>query len=133
MLCHASSLIWFPLIAIGFPLPFLSIVAPLIVWLTKRKEHTLIDAHGKESLNFQISLLMYAIACAAFVGLLALIGNQMNLDSTSFIAIGWLLVFLALALVSLFGIIQLIFVIIAAVKANEGNFYRYPFIIRFLK
>jgi len=69
-----------------------------------------VDAHGKESLNFQISLTLYAII--AFFLCFALIG------------------FLLLPLIFLTG---LVFVIIATVKANDGEPYRYPLTIRFIK
>src|SRR5437899_3245850 len=57
VLCHASALL-------GFFFPWAGhILAPLIVWLVKRGDSPEIDAHGKESLNFQISMLIYNIVC----------------------------------------------------------------------
>ena len=66
ILCHASALLG---VFLHFPGHLLG---PLIVWLAKRDESPEIDAHGKESLNFQISMLIYNVIAAVFC--LVLIG-----------------------------------------------------------
>jgi uncharacterized Tic20 family protein len=103
-LCHASALIG---ILVHFPGHLLG---PLIVWLYKRDESPEIGAHGKEALNFQISMLIYNIVAAFFC--LVLIGFF-------FLAILWVL--------------NAVFVIIASIQASDGKFYRYPMTIRFLQ
>jgi len=103
-LCHASALLG---VLLHFPG---HVLAPLIVWLVKRDESPEIDAHGKEALNFQISMLIYNAVAAVFC--LILIGFV-------FLAILWVL--------------NAVFVIIAAIQASEGKFYRYPMTIRFLQ
>ncbi len=92
------------------PFPFVNVIGPLVVWLTQKDKSAYIDFHGKESLNFQITL---AIACAiAFLSVFLLIG------------------FLLLPAVGIYGVVM---TIIASIKAKEGVRYRYPFTIRFLK
>ena len=59
-LCHASALLG---VFLHFPGHLLG---PLIVWLVKRGESPEIDAHGKEALNFQISMLIYNVVAAVF-------------------------------------------------------------------
>jgi uncharacterized protein len=86
------------------------LLGPLIVWLVKRDESPEIDAHGKEALNFQISMLIYNAVAAIFC--LVLIGFF-------FLAILWVL--------------NAVFVIIAAIQASDGKFYRYPMTIRFIQ
>ena len=103
-LCHASALLGVFLHFPGHLLP------PLIVWLVKRDESPEIDAHGKEALNFQISMLIYNVVAAVFC--LVLIGFF-------FLAVLWVL--------------NAVFVIIAAIKASDGEFYRYPMTIRFIQ
>src|SRR6186713_2321224 len=103
-LCHASALLG---VFLHFPGHLL---APLIVWLMKRDESPEIDAHGKEAVNFQISMLIYNAIAAVFC--LILIGFF-------FLAVLWVL--------------NAVFVIIASVQASEGKFYRYPFTIRFIQ
>ena len=102
--CHASALLGFFVPAGGH------ILAPLIVWLMKRADSTEVDAHGKESLNFQLSMLIYSI----IAGLLM------------FLLIGFVLL-------PLLHVLNLVFVIIASLRASEGTLYRYPLTIRFLK
>jgi len=103
-LCHASALL-------GLFFHFLGhILGPLVVWLIKRGDSPEINAHGKESLNFQISMLIYdaiaAILCVFLIGIPILIAL-------------WVL--------------NTVLVIIASVKASEGKFYQYPFTIRLIK
>ena len=103
-LCHASALLG---VFLHFPGHLL---APLIVWLAKREESPEIDAQGKEAVNFQISMLIYHIVAAVFC--LILIGFV-------FLAILWVL--------------NAVLVIIAAIQASDGKFYRYPMTIRFIQ
>ncbi len=103
-LCHASALL-----GVLFHFPG-HVLGPLVVWLVKRNDSPEIDAHGKEALNFQISMLIYEAVSAVFC--LILIGF-------AFLAILWVL--------------NAIFVIIAAIQASEGKFYRYPMTIRFIQ
>ncbi len=104
VLCHASALL-------GLFVHFLGhIFGPLIVWMVKRPESAEIDAHGKESLNFQLSMLIYDVV--AFILCFVLIG---------------------IPILVLLWILNTIFVIIASIKASEGELYRYPLTIRFIK
>jgi len=103
-LCHASALLG---VFIHFPGHLLP---PLIVWLMKRDESPELDAHGKEAVNFQLSMLIYNVVAAVFC--LILIGFF-------FLAILWVL--------------NAVLVIIAAIKASDGEFYRYPMTIRFIQ
>jgi uncharacterized Tic20 family protein len=103
MLCHIGAFA-------GYLIPFGHIIAPLILWLVKKDESSLVDDQGKESLNFQISMTIYAV----IAGLL-------------------ILVVIGIILLIALGIFDLIVVIVAAVKANEGEKYRYPLSIRFIK
>src|ERR1043166_4720319 len=70
ILCHASALL-----GVFFHFPG-HILGPLIVWLAKRGDSPEIDAHGKESLNFQISMLIYnviaGVLCLVLIGFLVL-------------------------------------------------------------
>ena len=103
-ICHASALLG---VLVHFPGHLLG---PLIIWLWKRDESPEIDAHGKEALNFQISMLIYNVIAAVFC--LVLIGFL-------FLAVLWVL--------------NAVFVIIASIQASDGKFYRYPMTIRFLQ
>lgn len=100
MACHLSALA-------GFVIPFGSIIGPLVVWLMKREESSFVDRQGKESLNFQITMLI------AFLISLVLV----------FVLIGFLLI----AAVAIF---DLIMIIVATIKASEGEDFRYPISLR---
>jgi uncharacterized Tic20 family protein len=103
MLCHLLALA-------GFVVPFGNIIGPLIIWLMKKDEFAFVDDQGKQSLNFQISMMIYAIISAVLM--LVIIG-----------------IFMLIAV----GITNLVLVIIASMKANEGQAYRYPLAIQFIK
>lgn len=74
ILCHASAFLGFFLPAVGH------IVGPLIVWAAKKDESSEINEHGKESLNFQISMLIYTAALGVITFILLLSSS----DSSSF-------------------------------------------------
>lgn len=102
MLCHLSALAF-------FVFPFGNIVGPLIVWLIKKEEYPFVDEQGKESLNFQISISLYAIGAAILI--ILLIGIPL--------------------LIGLF-FLDFILVIVAAVRANDGIHYKYPLTIKII-
>jgi uncharacterized Tic20 family protein len=104
VLCHATALA-------GFFVPWAGhILGPLIVWLAKRSDSPEIDEYGKESLNFQISMLIYnviaGVLCLVLIGFIILV---------------------------ILHILNLVLVIIASIQASEGKFYRYPMTIRLIK
>jgi uncharacterized protein len=104
VLCHATALA-------GFFVPWAGhILGPLIVWLAKRGDSPEIDAHSKESLNFQISMLIYSL----IAGVLCL-------------------VLIGFVLLGILHILNLVLVIIASIQASEGKLYRYPISIRLIK
>ena len=91
-------------------------IGPLIIWLLKREEMPFVNDQGKEALNFGITV---SIAC--FVLLLLTI---MSLGIGAVLTIPLCLVI---------GIGALVLVVMAAIKANEGVAYRYPFSLRLVK
>ena len=97
-------------LALVIGVPFGNILGPLFTWLFKRNQFKAVDEQGKESLNFQITMSIYLLISAALV----------------FFFIGF---FLMIALI----IIDIVFIIKAAVKVSSGEMYRYPFTLRFLK
>ena len=104
MICHLSALA-------GFLIPFGNLLGPLIVWLVKRADMPMVEIHGKEALNFQIT-----VTIAAVISMLLI-----------FVLIGFVLLFIV-------GIGALILTIMAAVKVSNGEFdYKYPWALRLLK
>ncbi len=82
-------------------------LAPLIIYLIKKDESAFVREHAKESLNFQITAFIIMIGLAITV-------------------IGILLIWVV-------GILALVFVILATIKASEGKLYKYPFNFRLIK
>jgi len=103
MLNHILGLGWAVVPLIG------GVIGALIIWQIKKDQYPFVDQHGKEALNFQISMLIYGV----FAGLLC------------FLCVGAFLIPLVIAA-------DVIFVIIAAIKAGQGEPYRYPLTIRFV-
>lgn len=104
MLCHLTAL------TIYIGIPFGNIIVPLIIWLIKKDEFAFVDAQGKESLNFQISMTIYAIV--AGLSCLAVIG---------------------FILLPVIVVAHIVLIILATVKTNQGEAYIYPFTIKFIK
>lgn len=102
MLCHLLAFT-------GYVFPLGWILGPLVLWLLKKDQFPFVDDQGKEALNFQITMFI------AFVVSFILV----------FVVIGFLLL-IAVA------IVDIVFTIIAAVNANQGIRYRYPFALRFI-
>ena len=102
--CHASALLG---VFLHFPG---HLIPPLVIWLAKRDESPEIDAQGKEAVNFQISMLIYNAIAAVFC-----------------------LVLIGFLLLPILWVLNAVFVIIAAIKASDGEIYRYPLTIRFIQ
>lgn len=130
MLCHLSALLM-------LVFSWGAILGPLIIWLIKRNESSEVDAQGKESLNFQITIYIICLALSIIGGLLlfgtfgfaALWGSPFAFTGPGLVGGG-------LGLFGLLGIVRLIdiiLVIVASIRANNGGFYRYPFCIRLIK
>jgi uncharacterized Tic20 family protein len=94
----------------GAIVPLAGFAMPIIMWSTQKDKSPSIDTHGKNIINFMISYIIYAIIC----------------------------IILTLVVIGIFGLIalgigSLIFIIIGAVRANEGRIYEYPLTIKFLQ
>ena len=110
MLCHLSALA-------GFIIPFGNMLGPLLVWQIKKNEIPSVNVHGKAALNFQIT-----VTLAAFIGVVVAV-------ILSFFCVGFLLI----PLVVLIGLAGLVFAIIAGLKANNGEDYKYPYSLQLVK
>jgi len=89
-----------------------AIVGPLVIWQIKKNEMPFVDDQGKEATNFNITMLIICVALWIFTIITFGIG----------ILLLWAL-----------AIANLVFIIIAALAANNGQAYRYPFAFRFIR
>jgi hypothetical protein len=107
MFCHLAGLAWL----LWWIVPLIGgVIGPLIVWQIKREEDAFIDEQGKEALNFQISMLLYCIVAGVLC----------------FVCVGFVLLPIVV-------IADTVLAIIASIKAGNGQHYRYPLTIRFIK
>jgi uncharacterized protein len=86
------------------------VLGPLAVWLARRDQSAFVTAHAKEALNFNITVLLAAVACMLLM-----------------------LVFIGFLLGAALFIAWLVMTLIAAIKASEGAIYHYPFALRLVK
>ncbi|MCL8007544.1 DUF4870 domain-containing protein [Gelidibacter japonicus] len=89
---------------------FGSLILPLILWVTQKEKVYQMDTHGKNIINFQLSLIVYCIIC---VPLILLFG----LGILGFIAL---------------GIIAIVFPVVNAIKASNGETPKYPLSFNFI-
>lgn len=94
----------------GHVVPGGGIVAPILIWQLKKDELPELDPHGKNAANWIISSIIYALICIPLI----------------FVVVG-------IPMLIVLGALSVVFPIIAAVKANEGQVWRYPMTITFLK
>ncbi|MFY0677730.1 MAG: DUF4870 domain-containing protein [Neptuniibacter sp.] len=90
--------------------PGLGLVLPIVMWAMNKDRNKEIDQHGKVTLNWIISLAIYSIICVIL----------------------WIFVIGAVAFLVL-AVLNFVFAIIAAVKANKGELWVYPMSISFFK
>ena len=103
MLCHLSALA-------GFFFPFGAIIGPLVCWLSKRDESVWVYINGRNSLNFQLSMLLYIV-----------------------LAIPLIFIIIGIPIIVILGTLKVICIIIASVKASRGEDFRYPLVIPFIQ
>jgi len=117
-------------------LPFGHVLGPLIVYLVKGHESEFVGQHARASLNYQITVSIFAI-----VGILVFIAIALGFafssssrsEETGF-AVGFFGIWIAIAIGALLlFLFSIIFIIMGTVAANEGRPYTYPFAIRFLR
>jgi len=94
----------------GIVVPGLGFIAPVVLWAMNKEANAQVNAVGKHIINFMISMLIYyavsGVLCCIVIGIPMLIA---------------------------LGVLQIVFIIIAAIKANNGETWQYPLTIEFLK
>jgi len=115
------------------------------LWVSNKDKSEFIDAHGKQAINFQISILLYAIILGTltipffifkiysgidFIDFNGFSDFHINLGKPSpLLYIGG-----GLGVIAIIGfILELIFIVMASLKARDGELYHYPLTINFLK
>ncbi|WP_166965027.1 DUF4870 domain-containing protein [Yeosuana marina] len=128
-----------------FIIPLGNFIGPIILWVSNKEKSEFVDAHGKQAINFQISILLYAIILGT-ISIPFFVFNIFNgmdfIDFNGFesfhINIGkpspLLYIGGALGGLAVLGfILELVFIIKASLKARDGELYEYPLTINFIK
>lgn len=108
MLCHLS-------VFSGALIPFGNILGPLAIWLWKRKQADFVDYHGKVALNYQLTLLIFFVGC----GMVA--------------AFSFAVVRMLSPVLGLLAVYTLVAIVLAAVKAQRGDYAEISLSAQFLK
>lgn len=137
-----------------FFIPFGNFIVPLVLWTANKKEYEFVDHNGKQTLNFQISLLLYSIILGLisipfFFGFLPNIFdfdhfgfsrlnnfNNLNihLDSDDFRFGTWLLpIGITGLLQGALFVVNIVYTILATIRTNDGQRFEYPITIKFIK
>lgn len=103
MFCHLSAFA-------GYFFPFGGIIGPLICWMSRKDDSAWIDVNGKSSMNFQLSMLLYTVLSIPLV----------------FIIIG-------IPIIVFLGLLEIVCIVMASVRAAKGEAFRYPLSIPFVQ
>lgn len=95
---------------LGLVIPFAGLIAPIVIWQVKKNDLPGIDAHGKHAVNWIISGVIYCVAS---------------------IMLFWVLIGIPMFLVLM--VLWIVFPIMAGIKGNNGEVWKYPLSISFLK
>ncbi len=128
-----------------FLIPFGNLIGPIVLWMTNKEKSAFVDAHGKQAINFQISVFLYAIILGTITipfFIFSMFNGMDFIDFNGFhdfhINIGkpspLLYIGGSLGAIAIIGfILEMVFVVIASLKARDGQLYRYPLTINFIK
>ena len=112
----------------GYIFPFGAVVGPLVIWELNKRKSEFIDVNGKEAVNFNLSYLLYTmilgLSIVPFVLRIALEDFQ-HLDLFGIVSVG--------SLIGILAVVKFVLIIVAAIKANRGEVYKYPLTIKFIK
>jgi uncharacterized Tic20 family protein len=125
----------------GYIIPLGSIIVPLVLWQTMKEKSRFLDTQGKEAVNFNISYALYifilgiSILPFAFGTFINHMRHYNDFDfDFNFSDGSGLFGFLGMgALITIIGLLKIALIIIAAMKSKEGENYKYPFTIKFIK
>lgn len=128
-----------------FIIPFGNFIGPIMLWVANKDKSEFVDAHGKQAINFQISILLYAL----ILGMIAVPFFVFNMfDSFDFINFNafdsihisltkpspLLYITGGLGFLAVVGfILEMVFIVKAGLAAKDGQLFKYPLTINFLK
>ncbi|MDI9257168.1 DUF4870 domain-containing protein [Flavobacterium sedimenticola] len=129
-------------------IPFGNYIFPVIIWSAKKNESAFVDANGKNVLNFQLSMFLYfmitaAVAVPVFVYSIFKNTTITNIHDGSHFVFesldygnipGFVILAIVMVVIFLFlKIIEFVLIIYGSVKTSNGEVYKYPLTINFIK
>ncbi|TPN85205.1 DUF4870 domain-containing protein [Aquimarina algicola] len=128
-------------------IPFGNYIIPILLWTTNKEKSDFINTHGKEAINFQLSVLLYSIILGVFsfpFFVFNIFGDtsffnlfqfdNININISNPVGFGTLIGASFVGVVALIGFfLEIMFIITASLKANKGEYYKYPLNITFIK
>ena len=115
MFAHLSALVG-GVITGGWAFSVGCFIGPLIIWMIKKDTMPFVDDQAKEALNFNITVAIIFFVLWAVTFLTLFIGGVLTVPLMVIVGIAWL-----------------VLTVIASIKANQGERYRYPFTLRLVK
>ena len=137
-----------------FFIPFGQFILPLVLWLSNKERFAFVDYNGKQALNFQISMFLYSFILGAvsipfflaslpglFDGGILHWSDFHNFESFRIDlgddGFGLPFAWWPLGIGTLLGfglfVVNIVYTILATIRTNEGEYFRYPFTIKFIK
>ena len=112
----------------GYIFPFGAVVGPLVIWEMNKRKSSFLDKNGKEAINFNLSYLLYTfilgLSIIPFI-VRTVTTDFHHLDLFGMISVG--------SIIGVLAVIKFVLIILAAIKANQGEVYNYPLTIKFIK
>jgi len=112
----------------GYIFPFGAVVGPLVIWEMNKRKSSFLDKNGKEAINFNLSYLLYTfilgLSIIPFV-VRTITSDFHHVDLFGMISVG--------SIIGVLAVIKFVLIILAAIKANQGEVYNYPLTIKFIK
>jgi len=113
---------------LGYIFPFGAVVGPLVIWEMNKRKSSFLDKNGKEAINFNLSYLLYTfilgLSIIPFI-VRTVTTDFHHLDLFGMISVG--------SIIGVLAVIKFVLIILAAIKANQGEVYNYPLTIKFIK
>jgi uncharacterized Tic20 family protein len=129
-------------------IPFGSYIFPILIWSTNKDKSEFVDYHGKQVLNFQLSMFLYSLVLAMIaipIFIITIFSNiplntiihddNFIVDNFSIENITGIVIVAIIAILLFVGlkVAEFFLIIYASVKASNGEKYKYPLTIPFIK
>ena len=111
--------------------PVLGLIIPIILWTLNKENNQIVNQHGKNVLNWILSFTVYVSICLFIV---LPLNSHIHLSANfSYNLTSPMSLFSGFVPVTILMVLNIVFILIGALKASSGKIWKYPLSIRFLK